>query len=62
MCEFKVAQLPSSRAVKKNVQYSKLKPYTVIVLLHGSATSSHRGLVVPSKVQNFSNLNGVTFT
>ena len=49
MCEFTVAQIPSSRAVKKNVQYSKLKPYTVIVLVHGSATSSLRELVVPSK-------------
>ena len=29
MCEFKVAQIPSSRAVKRNFYHSKLKPYTV---------------------------------
>ena len=29
MCEFKVAQIPSSRDVKQNVQHSKLNLYTV---------------------------------
>ena len=33
MRKFKVAQIPSSRAVKLNFQYSKLKPYAVFEFL-----------------------------
>ena len=31
MGKFKVAQIPSSRAVKRNFYHSKLKPYTVFM-------------------------------
>ena len=31
MCEFKVAQIPSSMAVERNFEHSKLKPSTVVL-------------------------------
>ena len=35
MSEFKVAQIPSSRAVKRNLQPFKLKPYTAKQISQG---------------------------
>ena len=51
MRKFKVAQIPSSRAVKRKFKHSKLKPYTVISaynvplgLAKGSPAEAHTSM------------------
>ena len=64
MHKFNVAQIPSSRAVKRNIKHSKLKPYTVLLVIVPSLHSTIGFQIEPFllfSIMSDNKLNRMTF-